>query len=171
MKVKLPIFSIAAAVAAVLSTLMIIAATHGLTDLAFAQGGAKFGFNLTGSEEVPPVQTNATGMAEISAYTVAGDSITYSVNAMNIQGVTAGHIHLGKPGENGPIVFTMFKYDPPRNEVSETGTITADKLEGPMAGKRVFDVALAGSNGSLYMNIHTLENPNGEIRGTSSVPP
>jgi CHRD domain len=171
MKVKVTIFSIAAAVAAVLSTLMITAATHGLTDLAFAQGGAKFGFNLTGSEEVPPVQTNATGMAEISAYTVAGDSITYSVNAMNIQGVTAGHIHLGKPGENGPIVFTMFKYDPPRNEVSETGTITADKLEGPMAGKRVFDVALAGSNGSLYMNIHTVENPNGEIRGTSSIPP
>src|SRR5919107_2198712 len=171
MKVKVTIFSIAAAVAAVLSTLMITAATHGLTDLAFAQGGAKFGFNLTGSEEVPPVQTNATGMAEISAYTVAGDSITYSVNAMNIQGVTAGHIHLGKPGENGPIVFTMFKYDPPRNEVSETGTITADKLEGQMAGKRVFDVALAGSNGSLYMNIHTVENPNGEIRGTSSVPP
>jgi hypothetical protein len=172
MKVNVTIFSIAATVAAVLSTLMITAATHGLTDLAFAQGGgAKFGFNLTGSEEVPPVQTNATGMAEISAYTVAGDSITYSVNAMNIQGVTAGHIHLGKPGENGPIVFTMFKYDPPRNEVSETGTITADKLEGPMAGKRVFDVALAGSNGSLYMNIHTVENPNGEIRGTSSVPP
>jgi hypothetical protein len=171
MKVKLPIFSIAAAVAAVLSTLMITAVTHGFTDLAFAQGGAKFGFNLTGSEEVPPVQTNAIGMAEISAYTVAGDSITYSVNAMNIQGVTAGHIHLGKPGENGPIVFTMFKYDPPRNEVSETGTITADKLEGPMAGKRVLDVALAGSNGSLYMNIHTVENPNGEIRGTSTVPP
>jgi CHRD domain-containing protein len=171
MKVKVTIFSIAAAVAAVLSTLMITAATHGLTDLAFAQGGAKFGFNLTGSEEVPPVQTNATGMAEISAYTVAGDSITYSVNATNIKDVTAGHIHFGKQGENGPIVFTMFKYDPPRNEVSETGTITADKLEGPMAGKRVFDVALAGSNGSLYMNIHTLENPNGEIRGTSSVPP
>jgi hypothetical protein len=171
MKVKITIFSIAAAVAAVLSTLMITAATHGLTDLAFAQGGAKFGFNLTGSEEVPPVQTNATGMAEISAYTVAGDSITYSVNAMNIQGVTAGHIHLGKPGENGPIVFTMFKYDPPRNEVSETGTITADKLEGPMAGKRVSDLAFAGANGSLYMNIHTVENPNGEIRGTSTVPP
>jgi CHRD domain len=171
MKVKVTIFSIAAAVAAVLSTLMITAATHGLTDLAFAQGGAKFGFNLTGSEEVPPVQTNATGMAEISAYTVAGDSITYSVNVTNIKDVTAGHIHFGKEGENGPIVFTMFKYDPPRNEVSETGTITADKLEGPLAGKRVFDVALAGSNGSLYMNIHTVENPNGEIRGTSSIPP
>jgi CHRD domain len=90
---------------------------------------------------------------------------------MNIKDVTAGHIHYGKQGENGPIVFTMFKYDPPRNEVKESGTITADKLEGPLKGKHVSDLALAGSNGSLYMNIHTVEHPNGEIRGTSSVPP
>ena len=171
MKVKLPIFSIAATMAAVLATLAITAAIHGSTNLVFAQGAAKFGFNLTGSEEVPPVQTNATGMAEISAYTIAGDSITYNVNATNIKDVTAGHIHFGKPGENGPIVFTMFKYDPPRDEVLETGTITADKLEGPMEGKQVLDLAFAGANGSLYMNIHTVENPNGEIRGTSSIPP
>jgi hypothetical protein len=171
MKVKLPIFIIAAAVAAVLATLAITAATHGMTDLAFAQGAAKFGFNLTGSEEVPPVQTNVTGMADISAYTIATDSITYSVNATNIKDVTAGHIHFGKQGENGPIVFTMFKYDPPKDGVLETGTITADKLEGPMKGKKVSDLAFAGANGSLYMNIHTVENPNGEIRGTSTVPP
>jgi hypothetical protein len=170
-RLEVSIYSVIATVAAVLATLLITAATHGFTDLVFAQGQAKFGFNLTGSEEVPPVETNATGMADISAYTVAGDKITYNVNATNIKGVTAGHIHFGKAGENGPIVFTMFKYDPPRDEVLETGTITADKLEGPMKGKQVSDVAFAGANGSLYMNIHTLENPNGEIRGTSSVPP
>ena len=162
---EVSIFTIAATVAAVSATLLVTTATHGLTDYVFAQGQAKFGFNLTGSEEVPPVETNATGMAEISAYTVAGDSITYNVNVTNIKDVTAGHIHFGKPGENGPIVFTMFKYDPPRNEVIETGTITADKLEGPMKGKQASDLGLAGANGSLYMNIHTVGNPNGEIRG------
>jgi hypothetical protein len=151
--------------------LLITVATLDHADLVLAQGPAKFGFNLTGSEEVPPVQTNATGMADISPYTIAGDSITYSVNATDTKGVTAGHIHFGKEGENGPIVFTMFKYDPPRDEVLETGTITADKLEGPLKGKQVSDLAFAGANGSLYMNIHTLENPNGEIRGTSSIPP
>jgi CHRD domain len=171
-KLELSIFSISLGVTVILTTLMITAVTHDLTDLVFAQGGqTKFEFNLTGSEEVPPVQTNATAMAEISAYTVAGDTITYKVNAMNIKDVTTGHIHLGKPGENGPIVFTLFKYDPPKNEVSESGTITADKLEGPMKGKSVYDMALAGANSSLYMNIHTVENPNGEIRGTSSIPP
>ena len=170
-KLEVSIYSILATVAAVSATLLITAATHGLTDFAFAQGQAKFGFNLMGSQEVPPVETNATGMADISAYTVAGDSITYNLNATNIKAVTAGHIHFGKPGENGPIVFTMFKYDPPRDEVLETGTITADKLEGPMMGKKVSDLAFAGGNGSLYMNIHTVENPNGEIRGTASIPP
>jgi CHRD domain len=110
-------------------------------------------------------------MAEISSYTIATDSITYNVNATNIKDVTAGQIHFRKPGENGPIVFTMFKYDPPQDGVLETGTITADKLEGPMKGKKVSDLAFAGANGSLYMNIHTAENPNGEIRGTASIPP
>jgi hypothetical protein len=171
LKLEVSIISIVVSVAAVSATLMITAATLSLTDLVFAQGAAKFGFNLTGSEEVPPVQTNATGMAEISPYTIVGDSITYNVNATSIKDVTAGHIHFGKPGENGPIVFTMFKYDPPRNEVLETGTITADALEGPLKSKQVSDLAFAGANGSLYMNIHTVENPNGEIRGTSSIPP
>ena len=170
LKLEVSIFSIVLAVAAVSATLAITAATLDHADLVLAQGPAKFGFNLTGSEEVPPVQTNATGMADISPYTIAGDSITYSVNATNIEGVTAGHIHYGKQGENGPIVFTMFKYDPPRDEVLETVQYT-DKLEGPLEGKQVSDLAFAGANGSLYMNIHTLENPNGEIRGTSSIPP
>jgi CHRD domain len=171
LKLRLSKFSIVLAITIVSTTLTIIAATNDLTDFAFAQGAAKFGFNLTGSEEVPPVETDAIGKANISAYTIAGDSITYSVNATNIEDVTAGHIHFGKPGENGPIVFTMFNYDPPRDEVLETGTITADRLEGPMEGKRVSDLAFAGANGSLYMNIHTVENPNGEIRGTSTIPP
>ena len=55
----------------------------------------------------------------------------------------------------------MIVSDPPLSEsVSEQ-----------MKGKQVSDLALAGGNGSLYMNIHTAENPNGEIRGTSSIPP
>jgi CHRD domain len=171
LKLEVSIFSIVVAIAAVSAILVITVTILDHADLVLAQGPAKFGFNLTGSEEVPPVQTNAIGMADISAYSVAGDSITYSVNATNIEDVTAGHVHFGNAGENGPVVFTMFKYDPPRDEVLESGTITADKLEGPLKGKQVSDLAFAGANGSLYMNIHTLENPNGEIRGTSSIPP
>jgi CHRD domain len=141
---------------------------NGLTSLVFAQGPPTITINLTGSEEVPPVQTEATGVAEFIP--VGMDSIAYSVNATNIEGVTAGHIHLGAIGENGPIVVTLFKYDTPMNEVSENGTITADKLEGPMAGKQISDLSTAGANGTLYVNVHTEQNPNGEIRGQGGNP-
>ena len=164
MKVKVAITSTAVVVLVVLATVVITASTYGLTELVFAQAVPKFVINLTGSEEVPPVQTEATGVIEIS---LMPDSVGYSINATSIDGVTAGHVHLGKKGENGPIVVTLFKYDSPMNKVSENGTITADKLEGPMAGKQLSDYLAAGANGSLYINIHTERNPNGEIRGQS----
>jgi CHRD domain len=61
-------------------------------------------------------------------------------------------------------VFTLFKYDTPMDQILETGTITPDKLEGPLAGKQLSDLATAGVNDMLYVNIHTEQNPNGEIR-------
>ena len=142
-------------------------ATTGITaivlpNLVFAQGEQKFAATLSAQEEVPPTNSQATGMAE---FTVMGDNVQYSVNASNIQSVTAGHIHSGKQGENGPIVVTLFKYDSPMNQVAEQGSITADKLEGPMAGKQLSDLATAMSNGETYVNVHTEQNPNGEIRG------
>jgi CHRD domain len=142
--------------------------SYGLTSLVSAQRPMTVTLNLTGGEEVPPVQTEATGAAE---FIVGGtDSIPYTINATNIEGATAGHVHLGAKGENGPVVVTLFKYDTPMNEVSENGTITADKLEGPMAGKQISDLTAAGANGTLYVNIHTEKNPNGEIRGQGQNP-
>jgi hypothetical protein len=117
-----------------LAVLTITVAANGLRDLVFAHGEAKFIINLTGSEEVPPVQTNTTGTADI-----ASDSISDAINVPSIQGATAGHMHLGKLGKNGPIVVTFFRYGSPMNEAKETSKITADMLEE--------------------------QHPNGEIRG------
>ena len=48
----------------------------------FAQGPPKIVINLTGSEEVPPVQTEATGVAEIIP---AFDSFGYTINATDMK--------------------------------------------------------------------------------------
>jgi hypothetical protein len=146
----------------------LIFSSYGLTSLVLAQGPPTIPVSLTGNEEVPPVQTEATGIAEFKQE--GTEYRAYSVKATNIQGATAGHIHLGAKGENGPVVYTLFKYDTPTNQVLETGTITADKLEGPMAGKQLSDLATAGVNGMLYVNIHTVQNPNGAIRGQVGSP-
>ncbi len=62
------------------------------------------------------------------------------------------------------VVVTLLKYDFPQNQAYKSGTITADKLEGPMQGKQIADLADAMKNGSTYVNIHTEQNPNSEIR-------
>ena len=63
---------------------------------------------------------------ELAEFDIMGtDSIRYHVNASNIQDVTAGHLHEGLEGENGPILVQLFSYDTPMNQVSESGIITA----------------------------------------------
>jgi hypothetical protein len=129
-----------------------------ITSEVVAQGDERFTAQLAGQEEVPPTNSQATGMAE---FQVVGQSIEFTVNASDIQGVTAGHIHAGKQGENGPIIATLFENDSPTNEVSETGSITSDTG----AFEYVTDLTTPMSDGETYVNIHTVQNPDGEIRG------
>jgi hypothetical protein len=62
--------------------------SYGLTSLVSAQEPMTVIVNLTGGEEVPPVQTEATGIAEFTP--MGMDSIGYNLNATNIEGATAG---------------------------------------------------------------------------------
>lgn len=142
--------------------LSVITATVAInfSSTAFAQNG--FNAKLTGQEEVPPVQTQATGSA---VFIPMGDGLHYIINASDIQDVTAGHIHSGIQGENGPVIVTLFQFISPQNNVNTENMISADNLEGPMQGKQISDLVTAMNNGSTYVNVHTEQNPNGEIRG------
>lgn len=127
----------------------------------------RFITELTGFEEVPPVNdTSAIGVAE---FKLGQDNIMYTLNVTDIENVTAAHIHGGQVGENGPIVVTLFKEDAPTaamtTGVLSEGNITATNLEGPMAGKLLSNLTSAMRNEQTYVNVHTQQNPNGEIRG------
>lgn len=119
---------------------------------------------LSGDQEVPPVNTQATGIADFSPSN-DGDSMDYTITATDIEAVTAGHIHFGIEGQNGPVAVTLFEFDSPQNEVSESGTIIADDLSGPLEGMQISDLVDTFNDGNAYANIHTEQNPNGEIRG------
>ena len=121
--------------------------------------------NMTGQEEVPPVNTQAVGEAILTQDLPLNQTMHYFVNVTGIQGVTQGHIHSGAEGENGPIVVTLFNFDSPQNEVLQYSNFTASNLEGPMQGKTMQDLITAMKNNSTYINVHTEQNPNGEIRG------
>ena len=74
-------------------------------------------------------------------------------------------------GENGDIVVTLCKSETcigngaMNGALSVGGTFNATNLEEPMAGKQIEDLANNMTNGGTYINIHTLQHPNGEIRG------
>lgn len=148
-------------------TVAIAGITVVATSLAPSQVFANVYFvtNMTGQEEVPPVDTQALGEAILTQDLPQNQTMHYYVNVTGIQGVTQGHIHSGAVGENGPIVVTLFSFDSPQNEVLQDSNFTASNLEGPMEGKTMQDLIAAMKNGSTYINVHTEQNPNGEIRG------
>jgi hypothetical protein len=147
-----------------------VGATIDFPTSAFAgeqQEEERFITELTGFEEVPPVNnTSAIGVAE---FKLGQDNIMYIVNVTDIENVTAAHIHSGQVGENGPIVVTLFKEDTPTTAMTtgvlSEGNLTATNLEGPMAGQLLSNLTSAMQNEQTYVNVHTQQNPNGEIRG------
>src|SRR5436190_1212255 len=73
---------------------------------AYAQQSQTFTAKLTGKDEVPPVNTQATGMAQFQQ-SPDGKEINYDLTATNLQGFMMAHIHQGKAGENGQPVAPL----------------------------------------------------------------
>ena len=135
---------------------------------------ANFVAPLKGREEVPPVDTKATGLAKFQL-SKDGTQLDYKLIASNIQGVTQAHIHCGAPGVLGPVVIFLFGFDPAgvdSNGILAQGTLTAagliplpDSPECPGGIADFDDLIERLKSGDAYANVHTLANPVGEIRG------
>jgi hypothetical protein len=145
-------------------------ATTGGGTATSSTGQQTFTATMTGSEEVPPKNTQATGSAKFVSSS-DGNSMTYSIRVANINGVTMAHIHSGNIGKNGPVVVTLFKSAAPTGPMNgplSQGTITSANLEGPLKGKTISDLVKLINDGKAYANVHTQQNPKGEIRGQIS---
>jgi hypothetical protein len=135
------------------------------------QGNQDFDVILTGAAEVPPVQTSASGFAELGVMD-GGNRMEYDIIAINIDKVTKAHIHQGSSSEAGPVVTTLFNASTPTGPTTgelTDGFITSANLEGPLQGKQLSDLIALMQNGQAYVNVHTEQNPDGEIRGTIEV--
>ena len=102
---------------------------------------------LSGANEVPAVTTAASGTGTI---TVAADhTVTGSITATGMT-PTAGHIHQGAAGVNGPVIV-------PFTQSGNTFSVPA----GAKLTDAQYDAYKAGN---LYVNIHSAAHPGGEIR-------
>jgi glucose/arabinose dehydrogenase len=125
-----------------------------------------FSADLAGPNEVPPVVSEASGAARI-VVNRARTQIRYAVNVHDLHGAVASHIHLGAEGENGPPVAFLFSSEEPIDVDGRLarGVITAGDLIGPLEGMSLVDLIEALETGNAYVNVHTVANPPGEIRG------
>jgi hypothetical protein len=125
---------------------------------------------LTGASEVPPVRTNASGEADLDVEIEDGQRVVdYNIFVNNIDRVTQAHIHQGSSNETGPIIVPLFNASTPTGPVTgqlAEGQFTSANFVGPLQGRQLDDLIALMQNGTAYVNVHTEQNPNGEIRGT-----
>jgi hypothetical protein len=123
---------------------------------------------MNGGEETPVINTGMVGNAEVSV-DVANREVAVTLNVFNVPtATTAGHIHVGPSGIAGPVVLNF-----PPGVVGRTGDFAMtfrlgerDFVARPAQGINTMDdIIQAIVNGNAYVNIHTTQNPGGEIRG------
>ncbi len=87
--------------------------------------------------------------------------------------VVAAHFHCARPGVAGPVAFGLFSPGPLFFDGKQTkGILTNADFTGadcvPSIGRPVNNIAalaLAMRDGLIYLNVHTTDNPAGEVRG------
>lgn len=122
---------------------------------------------LRGRNEVPPVRTIASGNA---VFRVEGNGtrLRFRLVVHNIARMTEAHIHLGRKGQNGPIVVFLFgrsRFGISTKRGVVRGVLTNANLTGPLRNRTIRDLIREIERGNAYVNVHTIQNPNGEIRG------
>ncbi len=140
---------------------------------ASAQSTVVMTATLTGGEETPAlIGTGAVGTAAV-AVDVANEEISVTLTLFNLPTTTsAGHIHIGPRGVGGPVVVGF-----PTSLNGRTGDISIGFRLGvsafiarPEIGiNTMADAIQAIILGNAYVNVHTTQNPGGEIRGQLSV--
>ena len=147
--------------ASALLSLLLISTTY--SNITYAQN--KYRAKLDANNEVPPVNSTAEGVA---TFKVKGDAITSKINVTGITDVSGAHIHAGKKGENGDPIIDLLKTGEKTKTpggVAIKGNFTASDFEGSLKGKALPDLQSAMGTNETYVNIHTSDHPDGEIRG------
>jgi hypothetical protein len=142
------------------------------------QASDNFAAPLSGGQEVPARDTNATGVATFK-FNKDATEFSFKVIASNIDNVFAAHIHCGAAGVNGPVGVTLYMGTPAGGRfvgVLSEGVKTAPDAGNACGWETVADVLEAMNSGNTYVNVHTNDGidppntgagdfPGGEIRG------
>jgi len=119
---------------------------------AYAQAAAvTYKANLASNAEVPPVNSQGRGSAQVNADT-ATNQASWRVEYAGLSGpATGAHIHCGAPAGGNAGVAVNFG-TPLASPITGSGAMTPAQMQQLQSGQ-------------CYVNIHTDANKGGEIRG------
>ena len=114
-------------------------------------GGRKLGAALSGAVEVPPGDTDGTGM--FSGTVNPGQTkVCYTLSVAKIATATMAHIHRGAAGVAGPVVVALMA--PASGKSSACATVSRDLAK-----------ELINTPEGFYVNVHNAVYPPGAVRG------
>jgi hypothetical protein len=147
--------------------LIILIASLGVAADNSSFGERTFRAKLSGSEEIPFINTEAVGVATFQIGK-GKDRLTYKLIISHTKDITAAHIHKGKKGEKGPPVADLFR-EPKKENITGTllveGKVEPYLLIGPLKGKSIESLIRLIEEKDAYVNVQTKKHPEGEIRG------
>lgn len=126
--------------------------------------------------EVPPVDTDSLGVAtfDVLLPTPEGPAdrarVEFVLFLFRGREITQAHIHCGEFGTNGPIVVFLTGLVENGHDVNGLWVANAsfqenDILPGSECGDTMEEVLRSMREGNTYMNVHSVANPGGEVRG------
>lgn len=155
---------------------VLAAAAAGVVATAIGAGGDKISVALTGYEEIPAVSSAASATFDVDV-APGNDAFTYKLSYKDITGVQQAHVHFGQLGVSGGIaafLCTNLGNGPvgtqacPAAPAEVSGTIDATKIIGPsgqgIAAGEIGEVLNAVDAGRVYVNVHSVAYPGGEVR-------
>lgn len=99
------------------------------------------------------------------AISIDGDRLGLRLDTQGLSGpIQAAHLHLGPEGSNGPVVANLGTGLAPGGENARI-VLRMQDLTGPLAGQSFVDFLREVAAGNVYVNVHTMQYPGGELRG------
>lgn len=134
----------------------------------------RFAAQLSTAQEVPTPVAGLITEAQVEAkFDKAFTRVDVKLRVRGGDNVVAAHFHCARPGVAGPVVFGLFSPGPLVFDGERAkGSLTNADFTGancvPLIGRPVPNIvalAFAMRDGLIYANVHTTNNPSGEVRG------
>jgi CHRD domain len=127
-----------------------------------------FRARLSGDNQAPAVATNTAGRFHI----VVNNGATAGEYALRVDSgvrITQAHFHCGAAGVNGPVIVFLAGFHAQGWDVDgpwvSNATITDANVVNPACGATLAAIFQQARAGNVYVNVHSVANPGGVIRG------